>query len=158
MISPSETAQLRQFHALHFPQQSIPNISPASNPQQYLADEVPSRSQLSLPTKEVDDLGYYEDGVKRTLTDEQVKMFRHSEIQRLLSERRAAREKEERDKRKQERGTFKAPSAGERKRHFDEPEPQDPGTEALMYDDPPDDGPRSKGTGKKFVWPTLGTG
>lgn len=30
-----------------------------------------------------DDLGYYEDGVKRTLTDEQIEIFRHSELQML---------------------------------------------------------------------------
>ncbi|QUC18466.1 uncharacterized protein UV8b_02707 [Ustilaginoidea virens] len=30
-----------------------------------------------------DDLGYYDDGVKRTLTDEQVEMFRHSELREL---------------------------------------------------------------------------
>jgi hypothetical protein len=35
-------------------------------------------------------LGYYADGVKRTLTDEQIAMFRHSEIQTLLRERRRA--------------------------------------------------------------------
>ena len=35
-----------------------------------------------------DDLGWYHDGVKRTLTDEQVAMFRHTEIQRLLQQRR----------------------------------------------------------------------
>jgi hypothetical protein len=35
-----------------------------------------------------DNLGCYHDGVKRTLTDEQVAMFRHSEIQRLLQQRR----------------------------------------------------------------------
>ncbi|TGZ81879.1 hypothetical protein EX30DRAFT_371080 [Ascodesmis nigricans] len=35
-----------------------------------------------------DDLGYYPDGIKRTLTAEQVAMFRHSEIQRLLKQRR----------------------------------------------------------------------
>lgn len=35
-----------------------------------------------------DCLGYYEDGVKRTLTDEQIAMFRHSEIQALLRDRR----------------------------------------------------------------------
>lgn len=29
-------------------------------------------------------LGYYPDGAKRTLTDEQIKMFRHSEIQEIL--------------------------------------------------------------------------
>ncbi|KAM0669943.1 hypothetical protein ACQRIU_000338 [Beauveria bassiana] len=30
--------------------------------------------------EEEDDLGYYDDGVKRTLTDEQIAIFRHSEI------------------------------------------------------------------------------
>jgi hypothetical protein len=37
----------------------------------------------------VDGLGYYEDGVKRTLTDEQIRIFRHSEIHALLRERQA---------------------------------------------------------------------
>ena len=36
---------------------------------------------------EEDDLGYYPDGVKRTLTDEQIKIFRHSEIHALLRAR-----------------------------------------------------------------------
>jgi hypothetical protein len=35
-----------------------------------------------------ENLGWYHDGVKRTLTDEQVAMFRHSEIHRLLQHRR----------------------------------------------------------------------
>lgn len=35
-----------------------------------------------------DGLGYYEDGVKRTLTDEQIAMFRQSEIHALLRDRR----------------------------------------------------------------------
>ncbi|CAD0091461.1 unnamed protein product, partial [Aureobasidium mustum] len=39
-----------------------------------------------------DGLGYYADGVKRTLTDDQIAMFRHSEIQTLLRERRRRRE------------------------------------------------------------------
>lgn len=39
-----------------------------------------------------DGLGYYEDGVKRTLTDEQIAMFRHTEIQAILRERRLKRE------------------------------------------------------------------
>ncbi|KAL9110290.1 MAG: hypothetical protein Q9227_005197 [Pyrenula ochraceoflavens] len=34
-----------------------------------------------------DGLGYYTDGIKRTLTDEQIAMFRHSEIQRLVREK-----------------------------------------------------------------------
>ena len=33
--------------------------------------------------EEEDDLGYYEDGVKRTLTDEQIEIFRHSELEAL---------------------------------------------------------------------------
>lgn len=40
-----------------------------------------------------DGLGYYADGIKRTLTDEQIAMFRHSEIQSLLRERRLVRER-----------------------------------------------------------------
>ena len=37
-----------------------------------------------------DDLGYYPDGNKRTLTDEQIAIFRHSEIQELLKIHQAA--------------------------------------------------------------------
>jgi len=35
-----------------------------------------------------DSLGYYPDGVKRTLTDDQIAIFRHSEMETLLRERR----------------------------------------------------------------------
>ena len=45
--------------------------------------------------EEDDGLGYYPDGVKRTLTDEQVAMFRHSEIYNLLREKRLNAEKDE---------------------------------------------------------------
>lgn len=41
-----------------------------------------------------DGLGYYADGVKRTLTDEQIEIFRHSEIQTFLRERRLNTEDE----------------------------------------------------------------
>jgi hypothetical protein len=44
---------------------------------------------------EDDGLGYYEDGMKRTLTDEQIAIFRHSEIQTLLRDRRHAEEAKE---------------------------------------------------------------
>jgi hypothetical protein len=40
-------------------------------------------------------LGYYEDGVERTLTDEQIAIFRHSEIEALLRDRRHAEEAKE---------------------------------------------------------------
>ena len=39
-----------------------------------------------------DDLGYYTDGVKRTLTDDQIAIFRHSEVQSLLREQRHSKE------------------------------------------------------------------
>lgn len=42
--------------------------------------------------EEDDGLGYYPDGTKRTLTDEQIAMFRHSEIQAILRKRRLLRE------------------------------------------------------------------
>ncbi|KAH8689038.1 hypothetical protein BGW36DRAFT_433801 [Talaromyces proteolyticus] len=48
---------------------------------------------------EEDDLGYYEDGVKRTLTDEQIRIFRHSEIHNLLRERERQREETEEEDR-----------------------------------------------------------
>ncbi|KAL2201806.1 hypothetical protein CC79DRAFT_1374121 [Sarocladium strictum] len=40
-----------------------------------------------------DGLGYYDDGVKRTLTDEQIEIFRHSELQQLrkAEEKKAAK-------------------------------------------------------------------
>ena len=39
-----------------------------------------------------DDLGYYPDGVKRTLTDEQIAMFRHSEIYAIIRQRQLQKE------------------------------------------------------------------
>lgn len=42
--------------------------------------------------EEEDDLGYYPDGVKRTLTDEQIRIFRHSEIHALRREKELAEE------------------------------------------------------------------
>ncbi|KAI5801491.1 hypothetical protein DFH27DRAFT_610831 [Peziza echinospora] len=38
--------------------------------------------------EEEEDLGFYPDGVRRTLTDEQIAIFRHSEIQELLKAQR----------------------------------------------------------------------
>ena len=39
-----------------------------------------------------DSLGYYPDGAKRTLTDDQIAMFRHSEIYSILRERQVRKE------------------------------------------------------------------
>jgi hypothetical protein len=67
--------------------------------------------------KEDDELGYYADGTKRTLTDDEIAIFRHSEIQQLI---RAQRDRDLDDvpEDTQERGTVeqvlrKSPEAGE---------------------------------------------
>ncbi|QQK47663.1 putative U6 snRNA phosphodiesterase [Penicillium digitatum] len=60
---------LQAFQSKHFPGQQ-PAVFPQENDQ--TTDE---------------DLGYYPDGIKRTLTDEQIRIFRHSEIHALLRER-----------------------------------------------------------------------
>jgi len=52
-----------------------------------------SQDLPELEAEEEDDgLGYYPDGVKRTLTDEEIAIFRHSEIEAILRERRLRRE------------------------------------------------------------------
>ncbi|POS84107.1 hypothetical protein EPUL_003310 [Erysiphe pulchra] len=47
---------------------------------------------------EDDCLGYYEDGTKRTLTDEQIAIFRHSELHRLVKEKKNLAEKQIKEK------------------------------------------------------------
>lgn len=47
--------------------------------------------------EEADDLGYYPDGVKRTLTDEQISMFRHSEIYSIRRKRQLQKENRDAD-------------------------------------------------------------
>ena len=54
----------------------------------------PSNLLDDLTGGDEDDLGYYTDGVKRTLTDDQIAMFRHSEVQSLLREQRHDKERE----------------------------------------------------------------
>lgn len=46
-----------------------------------------TQNEEGEPNYEDDDLGYYPDGVKRTLTNEQIAMFRHSEIYSLVRKR-----------------------------------------------------------------------
>ncbi|EAW15191.1 DUF3807 domain-containing protein [Aspergillus clavatus NRRL 1] len=68
---------LQAFQAKHFPT-STQVTSFDHNHNQTVDDEY---------YEEDDGLGYYPDGVKRTLTDEQIEIFRHSEIHTLLRER-----------------------------------------------------------------------
>ena len=78
------------FHAIHFSATSTAHFSneflgPVEDGDEYVeggySEEV-----------EDDGLGYYEDGMKRTLTNEQISIFRHSEIQALIRARRHAEE------------------------------------------------------------------
>ncbi|RDW87573.1 hypothetical protein BP5796_03267 [Coleophoma crateriformis] len=76
-------ADLAAFHAKHFSSVSVTHFS---------ANFLGPVEEEEYYDEEDDGLGYYDDGVKRTLTDEQIAMFRHSEIESLLREQRHARE------------------------------------------------------------------
>jgi len=75
------------FHAAHFSSTSVNHFA-----EHFLG---PVEEEEYTEEAEGDGLGYYEDGVKRTLTDEQIAIFRHSEIQALLRDRRHAEEAKE---------------------------------------------------------------
>ncbi|KAF1812404.1 hypothetical protein P152DRAFT_474094 [Eremomyces bilateralis CBS 781.70] len=81
------SADLESFHSAHFPEAPIPVIA-----LQALESRVPEAHELG---EDDDWLGHYPDGVKRTVTDDEVAIFRHSEIQGLLRQRRQAAENEQ---------------------------------------------------------------
>ncbi|KAK4942942.1 hypothetical protein LTR10_017326 [Elasticomyces elasticus] len=148
MLQSTDIHRLKDFHATHFPGQITPEITIVSG----RAKDEPDLQHLPVP-EVVDDLGFYQDGVKRTLTEEQVKMFRHSEIQRLLKERRIAREKEEKQRKRQavELERTKA------QQHFDDhPKNSDNSVDTLMYDEQPDVVTKGGPATKTFLWPKLG--
>ncbi|KAL2854225.1 hypothetical protein BJY01DRAFT_243755 [Aspergillus pseudoustus] len=78
LVTPED---LQSFQAKHFPN-SVRALEPAN--ESYVDDD-----------EDDDGLGYYPDGVKRTLTDEQIRIFRHSEIHALLRERQIKQENED---------------------------------------------------------------
>ncbi|RLM00732.1 hypothetical protein CFD26_108287 [Aspergillus turcosus] len=70
---PLSTEDLQAFQAKHFPSsQQVTSVN-------YTYSET-----VDEEFDDDDGLGYYPDGVKRTLTDEQIRIFRHSEIHSLL--------------------------------------------------------------------------
>ncbi len=76
-ISPS--LRLRSSgHSFFFP--------PNGTASEEAAPHFGTEGQLEEEFEEDDGLGYYADGVKRTLTDEQIAMFRHSELETLRRE------------------------------------------------------------------------
>ncbi|PKY06956.1 hypothetical protein P168DRAFT_315487 [Aspergillus campestris IBT 28561] len=85
---PSVTlTDLQSFQAKHFP---------GSEPPAAFTPLEPAVVDDSTYNDE-EDLGYYPDGVKRTLTDEQIEIFRHSEIHSLLRERQLREENRSED-------------------------------------------------------------
>ncbi|KAK4128145.1 hypothetical protein N657DRAFT_629306 [Parathielavia appendiculata] len=68
------------FHA-HFLRPDLPSTGEATY------DAVGGNEYYEYYEEEEDGLGYYSDGVKRTLTDEQIAIFRHSELQALRRKR-----------------------------------------------------------------------
>ena len=152
MFQEWQVDQLRTFHAAHFPGQTVPDlIACPYNP----FGQTESSHDVDIGHNNDDDgvLGFYQDGVKRTLTEGQIKMFRHSEIQRLLSERRAARAKEDAKTRTKDSSNKREP----KKRRFeDEPATTHSNVDALTYDEEPDMPAASESVGKTFLWPILG--
>ncbi|KAK2872161.1 hypothetical protein FQN49_002519 [Arthroderma sp. PD_2] len=81
---------LAAFHAKHFATHDFNAITASdflTTP--YNATEAEATSYEDFYD---DELGYYPDGVKRTLTDEQIAIFRHSEIQALLRQKKLEEE------------------------------------------------------------------
>ncbi|KAI4143830.1 MAG: hypothetical protein LQ341_002805 [Variospora aurantia] len=78
------TVDLEAFHRAHFGNSLSITSAGADNNLVAIGQE-----------EEDDDLGYYPDGVKRTLTDEQITMFRNSEIYSILRKRQLQRENQE---------------------------------------------------------------
>jgi hypothetical protein len=76
------------FHEAHFSQNVTTDF--AATFMSPRPDATPADEEWD---QDDDGLGYYDDGVKRTLTDEQIKIFRHSELQQLrkAEEKRKAR-------------------------------------------------------------------
>ncbi|KUI58148.1 hypothetical protein VP1G_05435 [Cytospora mali] len=88
---PQLEADLFSFHQAHFGHSTVAlfatDFLDPKKAQQH-QDYQPEGDEYTYYEEEEyeddDGLGYYPDGVKRTLTDEQIAMFRHSEIQTLL--------------------------------------------------------------------------
>ncbi|KAF1932427.1 uncharacterized protein M421DRAFT_89712 [Didymella exigua CBS 183.55] len=74
---------LRDFHTTHFPHAPAP---------EHILSSVDSEPAEECYEEEANALGCYEDSTPRTLTDEQIAMFRHSEIQAIIRKRRLKRE------------------------------------------------------------------
>ncbi|ERF73683.1 hypothetical protein EPUS_00936 [Endocarpon pusillum Z07020] len=80
---PATQSTLLQFHGSHFRGQPLPSLT---HPTLGFAS-TDGLQEIKNTERTNDVLGHYADGFKRTLTDEQIAIFRHTEIQELLRER-----------------------------------------------------------------------
>ncbi|KAM3564287.1 hypothetical protein ARSEF4850_001902 [Beauveria asiatica] len=79
-VNPSPN-ELAAFHDAHFSSAEVSKFQQEffwPNP-----EAISNYGKTEEYWEEEDDLGYYDDGVKRTLTDEQIAIFRHSELREL---------------------------------------------------------------------------
>jgi hypothetical protein len=141
---------LHQFHLAHFKDQRVPSIK--SGPSVMYHEDL----DAATTTNEYE-ASFYTDGARRTLSDDQIAMFRHSEIQRLLLAREQRREQEEKDRKRRLRRQQRDAARGQRLRDETDTEQQTvPQVDTLMYDDDtPAIGSLPDGE-KKFMWPALG--
>ncbi|KAK3720910.1 hypothetical protein LTR37_003573 [Vermiconidia calcicola] len=74
----------------------ISHFGDDTKPEAWFVDpETAIYHEPEIEQEDDDGLGYYDDGVKRALTDEQIEMFRHSEMEQLVREGRLVREEAE---------------------------------------------------------------
>lgn len=85
MLTPHYQTDLFSFHETHFGDTALATFAKDFlSPSKTLHEEEIHHDENEYYEDEEDDgLEYYPDGVKRTLTDEQIAMFRHSELQAL---------------------------------------------------------------------------
>ncbi|RAL03598.1 uncharacterized protein BO80DRAFT_500379 [Aspergillus ibericus CBS 121593] len=102
---PVTLEDLQTFQAKHFPGSAYPtqpltdtlehpNQQQPQHHQQHQQEEEYYHYEEEAEEDDDDGLGYYPDGIKRTLTDEQIRIFRHSEIHALLREKELREEEE----------------------------------------------------------------
>ncbi|KAL9001832.1 MAG: hypothetical protein Q9188_005206 [Gyalolechia gomerana] len=101
-------ADLHDFQLRHFSVCASPDPACLADQQIYVptirpieilehrSDEL-APDELGTDELGADDLGFYLDGVRRTLTDDQISMFRHSEVYSLLRKRQLQKEDRETD-------------------------------------------------------------
>ncbi|KZZ92084.1 hypothetical protein AAL_06294 [Moelleriella libera RCEF 2490] len=83
-ISPDE---LFTFHETHFSANALAHFSADFLPSSEIQQSNDQSAHGVWQSDWEDDLGFYDDGTKRTLTDEQIKIFRHSELRELRKNR-----------------------------------------------------------------------